>query len=38
MIGNILLLAAIVGLGGVVFVAVGMGVIRFLDILGNDYD
>ena len=38
MIGNILLLAAIVGLGGVVFVAVGMGVIRFLDILENDYD
>ena len=38
MIENILMLAAIAGIGGVVFVAVGMGVIRFIDILENDYD
>lgn len=38
MIGNILMLAALLGIGGVVFVALGMGVIRFLDILENDYD
>lgn len=35
---NILSLAALAGLGGVVFVAVGMMFIRGLDILENDYD
>jgi uncharacterized membrane protein len=38
MIENILMLAALLGIGGVVFVAAGMGFIRFLDILENDYD
>ena len=38
MIENILMLAALFGIGGVVFVAVGMSFIRFLDILENDYD
>jgi hypothetical protein len=38
MIENILTLAAIAGVGGIVFVAVGMGVIKFLDLVENDYD
>lgn len=35
---NILSLAALAGIGSVVFVAVGMMVVRGLDILENDYD
>lgn len=37
-IQNVLLLAGFLAIGGVVFVAVGMGVVSALDILGNDYD
>jgi hypothetical protein len=35
---NILSFAAIAGIGGVVFVGVGMAVIRAFDILENDYE
>ena len=35
---NILGLIALIAAGGVIFVAVGMGVIKALDILENDYD
>ena len=35
---NILALVALIGAGGVLFVAVGMGVLRAFDILENDYD
>ena len=37
-IQNALLLAALMGAGGVVFVAVGMYVIRALDMVENNYD
>ncbi len=35
---NILGLIALIAAGGVIFVAVGMGVLRAFDILENDYD
>jgi hypothetical protein len=35
---NILALAAFTGLGGIVFVGVGMALIRAFDFLENDYD
>ena len=35
---NILGLVALVAAGGVIFVAVGMGIIKALDILENDYE
>lgn len=35
---NILFLAGFAGIGSVVFVAVGMALIKGLDILENDYD
>ena len=37
-IKNALLLAALMGAGGVVFVAVGMYVVRALDLLESNYD
>ncbi len=35
---NILAITAIAGVGGIVFVGVGMAVVRAFDILENDYD
>jgi hypothetical protein len=35
---NILTLAAVAGLGGIIFVGVGMAVVRAFDILENDHD
>jgi hypothetical protein len=38
MIENILLIAALLWMGGVVFVSVCIGMLRALDILENKYD
>lgn len=38
MIENILLLALLAFVGGVVFVTVGVAFVKFLDIVENDYD
>lgn len=38
MIENVLLIAALLWIGGVVFVSVCMGMLRALDILENNYD
>ena len=38
MIANVLLIAAFLWLGGVVFVSVGMGILHLLDVLENNYD
>ncbi len=35
---NVLGFAALLGAGGVLFVTIGMGIIRALDILENDSD
>jgi hypothetical protein len=37
-IKNILLFAALMGVGGVVFVATGMFIVRAFDFVENDYD
>lgn len=38
MITNILLLVALLFCGGVIFVSVGMAIVRALDLLENNYD